>query len=149
MQRRTATVAICAMIVAGLCRPTGAQEDVAAFYRGKQMRIVVGSAAGGGYDLFARIVARHLASYIPGNPTILVQNLAAAGGMVMTNQLFSVGPKDGTVIGAPINAFRPHRCCSPMRPASMRPGSTGSAAPIASPMWRSSGTRCRCRPLPT
>jgi tripartite-type tricarboxylate transporter receptor subunit TctC len=80
-------------------------EDVAAFYRGKQIRIVVGSAAGGGYDLFARIVARHLANHVPGNPTIIVQNLPAAGGMVMTNQLFSQGPKDGTVIGAPINGI--------------------------------------------
>jgi tripartite-type tricarboxylate transporter receptor subunit TctC len=85
--------------------PAAGQDDVAAFYRGKQIRIVVGSAAGGGYDLFARIVARHMSDHIPGNPTIVVQNLPAAGGLVMTNQLFSVGPKDGTVIGAPINGI--------------------------------------------
>jgi tripartite-type tricarboxylate transporter receptor subunit TctC len=82
--------------------PAGA-DDVAAFYRGKQIRIVVGSAAGGGYDLFARIVARHMVGHIPGNPSVIVQNLPAAGGMVMTNQLYSQGPRDGTVIGAPIN----------------------------------------------
>jgi tripartite-type tricarboxylate transporter receptor subunit TctC len=52
-------------------------DDVAAFYKGKQMRFVVGSAAGGGYDLFARIVARHIGQYIPGNPNIIVQNLPA------------------------------------------------------------------------
>ena len=50
----------------------GAQGDVAAFYRGKQLRMIVGSAVGGGYDLFARIVARHLVNHIPGNPHILV-----------------------------------------------------------------------------
>src|SRR6266508_2317436 len=82
--------------------PAGA-DDVAAFYRGRQVRIVVGSAAGGGYDLFARIVARHLVGHIPGNPSVIVQNLPAAGSMVMTNQLYGQGPRDGTVIGAPIN----------------------------------------------
>jgi len=85
--------------------PCIAQDDVAAFYRGKQIRILVGSAAGGGYDLFARVVARHMAKHIPGRPTIIVQNLPAAGGLVMTNQLFNVGPKDGTVIGTPINGI--------------------------------------------
>ncbi|HVD82840.1 MAG TPA: tripartite tricarboxylate transporter substrate-binding protein, partial [Bradyrhizobium sp.] len=83
----------------------GAQGDVAAFYRGKQLRMIVGSAAGGGYDLFARIVARHLVNHIPGNPRILVQNQPAAGGVVMTNQLYTQGPKDGTVIGVPINGI--------------------------------------------
>lgn len=80
-------------------------EDVASFYKGKQLRFVVGSTAGGGYDLFARIVARHITHYIPGNPTIIVQNLPAASGVVMTNQLFAQGPKDGTVIGVPINGI--------------------------------------------
>jgi len=85
--------------------PIKAQDQAGAFFHGKQMRIVVGSAAGGGYDLFARIVARHMSRHIPGNPTVLVQNLPAAGGIVMVNQLFSIGPKDGTVIGAPINGI--------------------------------------------
>src|SRR5215475_702516 len=85
--------------------PAAAQEDIAAFYKGKTVRIVVGTAAGGGYDLFARTVARHLAGHIPGNPTIIVQNQPAAGGLVMTNQLFATAPRDGTVIGAPINGI--------------------------------------------
>jgi tripartite-type tricarboxylate transporter receptor subunit TctC len=83
--------------------PVAAQDDIAAFYKGKTVRIVVGTAAGGGYDLFARIVARHLAGHIPGAPAIIVQNLPAAGGLVMTNQLYATAPRDGTVIGAPIN----------------------------------------------
>jgi tripartite-type tricarboxylate transporter receptor subunit TctC len=85
--------------------PAGAQEDVAAFYRGKQVRFIVGSAAGGGYDLFARIVARHIGNHIPGNPNVIVQNQPAAGGVVMTNQMFAQGPKDGTVVGIPINGI--------------------------------------------
>jgi tripartite-type tricarboxylate transporter receptor subunit TctC len=85
--------------------PAHAQEDVAAFYRGKQLRMIVGTGAGGGYDLFARAVARHIVNHIPGNPTMIVQNQAAAGGLVMVNQLASLGPKDGTVIAAPINGI--------------------------------------------
>jgi tripartite-type tricarboxylate transporter receptor subunit TctC len=91
--------------VFGLAAPASAQEDIAAFYRGKQLRLVVGTGPGGGYDLFARAVARHIGSHIPGNPSIIVQNQAAAGGLVMVNQLYSLGPKDGTVIAAPINGI--------------------------------------------
>jgi tripartite-type tricarboxylate transporter receptor subunit TctC len=88
-----------------MAAPASAQEDVAAFYRGKQLRLVVGTGPGGGYDLFARAVARHIVNHIPGNPTVIVQNQAAAGGLVMVNQLFSLGPKDGTVMAAPINGI--------------------------------------------
>jgi tripartite-type tricarboxylate transporter receptor subunit TctC len=98
---------MCLLIGACLCpgTPAQAQEDVAAFYRGKQLRMVVGTGPGGGYDLFARAVARHIVDHIPGNPTIIVQNQPAAGGLVMVNQLYSLGPKDGTVIAAPINGI--------------------------------------------
>jgi tripartite-type tricarboxylate transporter receptor subunit TctC len=67
--------------------------------------MIVGTAVGGGYDLFARIVARHIVQHIPGRPTIIVQNQPAAGGVVMANQLHGQGPKDGTVIGVPINGL--------------------------------------------
>ncbi len=95
---------VCAAML-GAAAPAAAQEDIAAFYKGKTVRIVVGTAAGGGYDLFARTVARHLARHIPGSPTIIVQNQPAAGGLVMTNQLYTTAPRDGTVIGAPINGI--------------------------------------------
>src|SRR2546423_8958826 len=96
--------ALCAILFCASA-PAAGQEDVGAFYKGKQLRFVVGSAAGGGYDLFARIVARHIGNHIPGNPNVIVQNQPAAGGVVMTNQLFAQGPKDGTVIGIPINGI--------------------------------------------
>jgi tripartite-type tricarboxylate transporter receptor subunit TctC len=89
----------------GVAVPAAAENDVAAFYRGKQLRMIVGSAVGGGYDLFARIVARHIVHHIPGSPGIIVQNQPAAGGVVMANQLYGQGPKDGTVIGVPINGL--------------------------------------------
>src|SRR5262245_25752573 len=103
MTRRVAAVFFWAV---SLCAaPAAAQQDVAAFYRGKQLRIIVGSSVGGGYDLYARALARHMINHIPGSPTIIVQNQPAAGGMPMTNQLYNQGPKDGTVIGAPLNGI--------------------------------------------
>ncbi len=80
-------------------------DDVASFYSGKQIRFIVGSAPGGTYDLLARIVARHIGAHIPGNPSIIVQNQPTAGGIVMTNELYALGPKDGTVIGVPLNGI--------------------------------------------
>src|SRR5262245_13830508 len=70
------------------------------FYRGKSIEIYINVSVGGGYDLYARLVARHLGKHIPGNPTILPKNMEGAGGMRLANWLYNVGPKDGTVIGA-------------------------------------------------
>jgi tripartite-type tricarboxylate transporter receptor subunit TctC len=95
------------LILAVACAavPAYAEDEVAAFYRGKQLRLVVGTGAGGGYDLFARAVARHIGTHIPGNPSVIVQNQGGAGGLLMANQLYSLGPKDGTVIAAPVNGL--------------------------------------------
>jgi tripartite-type tricarboxylate transporter receptor subunit TctC len=80
-------------------------EDVASFYRGKQIRFIVGSAPGGTYDLLARIVARHIGAHVPGNPSIIVQNQPTAGGLLMVNQLYTLGPNDGTAVGVPLNGI--------------------------------------------
>jgi tripartite-type tricarboxylate transporter receptor subunit TctC len=77
-----------------------AADSVADFYKGKTIRIVVGVAAGSGYDLNARTLARYLPKHIPGNPNIIVQNQPGAGGVVSANSLYNVGPFDGTAIGA-------------------------------------------------
>jgi tripartite-type tricarboxylate transporter receptor subunit TctC len=90
-------------MMCSVCVTAAYAEDVAAFYRGKQIRFVVGSGAGGTYDLLARIVALHMPAHIPGNPSIIIQNQPTAGGVVMANQLYALGPKDGTVIGVPLN----------------------------------------------
>jgi tripartite-type tricarboxylate transporter receptor subunit TctC len=90
--------------VAALAAAAPAQADpVADFYKGKQVRLIVGSAVGGGYDLYARALARQMGNHIPGNPNIIVQNQPGAGGVVVTNQLYNQGPHDGTAIGAPLN----------------------------------------------
>src|SRR5712691_9345172 len=103
--RMKVAAALCSALFVCVALPASAQDDVAAFYKGKQLRMIVGSAVGGGYDLFARIVARHIVRYLPGHPSIIVQNQPSAGGVVMANQLYGQGPKDGTVIGVPINGL--------------------------------------------
>jgi tripartite-type tricarboxylate transporter receptor subunit TctC len=77
----------------------GDEGGVAAFYRGKTVRIIVGLSPGGGYDLTSRLLARHLAARIPGNPTIIVENRPGAGTMLAANAVYATEPKDGTVIG--------------------------------------------------
>jgi tripartite-type tricarboxylate transporter receptor subunit TctC len=69
------------------------------FYQGKTVRLIVGSQAGASYDSYSRILAPVLGRHIPGKPTIVVQNMPGAGGMVAANHLFNVADKDGSVIG--------------------------------------------------
>jgi tripartite-type tricarboxylate transporter receptor subunit TctC len=75
------------------------------FFKDRQIRIVVGSAVGAGYDLNARLLARHWVNHIPGAPTIVVQNLVGAGSVIMANQIYNSAPKDGSTIGAAINGM--------------------------------------------
>jgi tripartite-type tricarboxylate transporter receptor subunit TctC len=84
--------------------PAGAQEDQP-FYKDKQIRLLVGSAAGSGYDINARVLARHLVNHIPGHPTIVVQNQPGAGSATMAITLYNASPRDGTVMGAAINGM--------------------------------------------
>jgi tripartite-type tricarboxylate transporter receptor subunit TctC len=77
--------------------PSGAQ-DAAAFYRGKTVRIVVGFSSGGGYDVYARVLARHIGRYIPGNPTVVVQNMPGAASLKSVQYLTTGAPADGTLI---------------------------------------------------
>ena len=74
-----------------------AQAD---FYKGKQVRMIVGHPVGGDYDVGGRLLAKHLARHIPGQPTIIVQNMPAAGSIVAANFLYSQAPRDGTVFGS-------------------------------------------------
>jgi tripartite-type tricarboxylate transporter receptor subunit TctC len=76
------------------CAPATAAE----LYAGKQITFIAGSGVGGGYDLLARLTARHLGRLIPGHPTVIVQNMPAAGSLLATNQIYNNAPKDGTTI---------------------------------------------------
>jgi tripartite-type tricarboxylate transporter receptor subunit TctC len=84
-----------ALLLISAVQPTQADE----FYRGKSIDVIVASAPGGGYDLYARLLARYMSRSLPGNPTFVVQNMPGAGGVRATQFLFNVAPKDGTVIG--------------------------------------------------
>ncbi len=75
------------------------EQAVADFYRGKTVTLLVGYSAGGGYDQYARLLSRHLGRFIPGNPSVIVQNQPGAGSVLSANTLFNSSPKDGTVIG--------------------------------------------------
>lgn len=70
------------------------------FYRGKVIRIVVGFSAGGGFDTYARAVSRYMGKYIPGNPTIVVENMTGAGSLIAANHIYKVAKPDGLTIGA-------------------------------------------------
>ena len=89
--------AVSIALFAGLASVPAVAED---FYQGKQIRVIVGSDAGGGYDAYARLIARHWPEAIPGNPTTVVQNMAGAGSLKAMNYVANSAPKDGTAVGA-------------------------------------------------
>jgi tripartite-type tricarboxylate transporter receptor subunit TctC len=74
-------------------------QSVAEFYRGKQISLVTSASVGGGYDQYARLLAKHMQRHIPGEPNIIVQNMVGAEGLRAANFLYNVAPQDGTVIG--------------------------------------------------
>ena len=82
-------------------------QSVGEFYKNKMINLITGDAAGGSYDTWSRLIARHMASHVPGNPRIIVRNMPGAGHITATNYLFEVAAKDGTVIGM-VSRNMPH-----------------------------------------
>jgi tripartite-type tricarboxylate transporter receptor subunit TctC len=76
------------------------EKAVADFYRGKTLTLVVGHSAGGGFDRYARAIGRHIGKYIPGNPSVIVNNMVGAGTMVSANYTYNQAPRDGTVVNS-------------------------------------------------
>jgi tripartite-type tricarboxylate transporter receptor subunit TctC len=94
---------LCLFAAAGAILPAAgasAQDSAAQFYRGRQVSMIVGSPPGGGFDIYARLTARHLPKYIPGNPLVVVSNMPGVASNTAAAHLFNVAPADGTVIGA-------------------------------------------------
>src|SRR5262245_60229033 len=91
-------LAAVAAFVALAAQPTLA-DDVADFYRGKRINMIVSYGPGGGYDVYARVLSRHIGKHIPGNPNIVVQNMPGAGSLRGANYIYNVAPKDGTAFG--------------------------------------------------
>jgi tripartite-type tricarboxylate transporter receptor subunit TctC len=102
---RLAGVIVCGL-VAALAAATEAQAQSAeSFYAGKNLRFIIPSGAGGGYDAYSRLLARHLGEHIPGKPHIVVENMPGASGLRGTNWLYNVAPRDGTVMGSTYNTL--------------------------------------------
>lgn len=101
--RRVASAA-CVAVGMALAGAAFAQSPEV-FYKGRQIRMVIPSGAGGGYDGYARMLSQHMRRHIPGSPAIVDQNMPGASGMLATNWAASVAPKDGTVIVATYNTL--------------------------------------------
>src|SRR3990170_4879779 len=99
MKKRAAIVTIAFFLLLSLAWHLGfasaLQAQTDPFYKGKTIRIVEGGGAGGFYDRWARLFARHMGKYIPGNPEIIVQNMPGAGSVIVTNHVFNVAKPDG------------------------------------------------------
>jgi tripartite-type tricarboxylate transporter receptor subunit TctC len=98
-RRGLAFLALALPLVAGLSPQAARAQDPAAFYAGKSIELDIGYSVGGGYDLYGRLLARHLGKHIPGNPTIVPKNMEGAASLRLANYLYAAAPRDGTVIG--------------------------------------------------
>ena len=104
----SAFLAIAGLAIAGLA-VVGAgaahAQDAAAFYKGKQVRFISTSGAGGGYDAYSRLLGRHIADHIPGKPSLVFENMPGASGIRGTNWMYNIAPKDGTVFAGTYNTL--------------------------------------------
>src|SRR3954468_11332704 len=100
LRMKTVCTTLVAAAALGIAVASAAAQPAEKFFEGKTIRIVVALGTGGDYDAYARLAGRWLPKYIPGNPTIVVQNMPGAGGLLAANHLANVAPKDGTVMGA-------------------------------------------------
>ncbi len=96
MSKRRAALALALTVVAAT--PHARADAVADFYKGRTVNLVVGYGPGGGYDVYARLVGRHIGRHIPGKPNVVVQNMPGAGSLRAVNWLYNVAPKDGTAL---------------------------------------------------
>jgi len=94
-----------ALVAFAIGSSAAAAQSASAPFAGKQIRMVIAAGAGGGYDTYARYLARHLGRHIAGSPTIISQNMPGAAGMAATNWASAVAPKDGSVILATYNSL--------------------------------------------
>ena len=98
MHRPRAIVLLTALLVYACLLPAQAQSP-ADVYKGKQIDLYIGYSTGGGYDVYARLLARHMGKHIPGNPIIVPKNMDGAGSLKLANWLYNIAPKDGTAFG--------------------------------------------------
>jgi tripartite-type tricarboxylate transporter receptor subunit TctC len=97
-RRICAAAAMLAFVSVAFAAPFAWAQSPAEFYKGRNVDLYIGYSVGGAYDLYARVIARHLGKHIPGNPTIVPKNMEGAGSLRLANWLYNVGPKDGTAL---------------------------------------------------
>ena len=88
---------------------------IAKFYKGKTLKVIVGSGAGGGFGLNGRLVSNHIGKHIPGKPTVVVQFMRGGGGTKAANYVYNVSPKDGSVISMPISSIVENQLLRPKK----------------------------------
>ena len=98
LTRWAATVSVAAAVAGALAAPAARADAIAGFYNGRQINLIVGYGPGGGYDIYARLLARNLGRFVPGNPNVVVQNMPGAGSLRAVNYLYNIAPRDGTAI---------------------------------------------------
>src|SRR5829696_9930691 len=97
-KRATRSIVMALVALTSVSAPAYAQS-VEQFYKGKAINLIIGFEAGGGYDIYGRLLSRHMAKHIPGQPNIVVQNLPGAGSQRAAQYIYTTAPKDGTAIG--------------------------------------------------
>lgn len=99
---KSLSLIVAASAVAGMTfgAPAARADAIADFYKGKTATIFIGYAAGGGYDQYARMLARHIGNHVPGTPNVVPRNMTGAGSIVAANNIYNSLPQDGTAIGA-------------------------------------------------
>src|SRR5262249_34112287 len=96
--RQCAGLLVAALAILGYFVASARADGVAAFYQGKDIKLLISGTVGGGYDIYARTLAKHVGEHIPGHPAVISQNMPAAGGLAAANYTYNVAPRDGTVI---------------------------------------------------
>jgi tripartite-type tricarboxylate transporter receptor subunit TctC len=109
MRATVRAVLAAAVLAAAAATPPASADETVDFYKGKTVSIVVGHQAGTGFDVYARVLQRHLGKHIPGNPSVIVQNMTGASGITAANWMANIAPKDGTVMATMVYtvAFEP------------------------------------------
>ena len=97
--------ALAVLALFGIVASGAAADPVADFYKGKQLKVIVGYGPGGGFDAYARLLADHLPKLLPGKPTAIVQHMPGAATVKAASYIYSVAPQDGTVLGIPNHAL--------------------------------------------
>lgn len=98
-------IAVAALLLPLSAQAQGSQQDEAAFFKGKTVRLLSGGAPGAAYDFVGRAIAAHMGRYIPGEPNMIIENMPGAASIVMMNHLYNRAARDGTAMGMPLNGI--------------------------------------------